>query len=170
MSYEDFNTTLIRSTKTLRPFAMQLTKSGNDADDLIQEMVYRALKCRDKLIDDTNMIAWLYTILKNLFINNYRRNKKIKILLENNDFGSGFLAVKSSSNEGESNIECLKINLELDKLPTTYNKPLLMYFKGYKYEEIAQDLNLPIGTVKSRIHLARKIMQKKFHNEAQYIN
>jgi len=170
MSNEEFNATLISSTKTLRPFALHLTKSGNDADDLIQEMVFRALKCREKLVEDSNMIAWLYTILKNLFINNYRRNKKIKELIDNNDFGTGYFATKNAINDGESNIECLKINTELNKLSGSYSKPLLMYFKGYKYEEIAEDLNLPIGTVKSRIHIARKLMQKKFENETKYIN
>jgi len=170
MSNEDFNSTLIRSTKTLKPLALYLTKSSNDADDLLQEMVYRALKCREKLAEDSNMNAWLYTILKNLFINNYRRHKKIKEIVDSGYLKASHYPNAITLNEGESNIEYSSLNSELNKLSNSYRKPFMMHFNGYKYEEIAKDLNMPIGTIKSRIHIAKKLLQKKLKQESRIIN
>ena len=162
MNTEEFNTEVTRFSSSLKPFALSLTKDMDDALDLLQETVFRALASRDKFAEGTNLKAWVYTIMKNIFINEYRRKKKHNALLEGND--STFYASSATSvNDGEDSMEMLAIKKEINKLSPDFRIPFMMHYTGYKYEEIAQYLKLPIGTVKSRIHFARKDLQKRLN-------
>lgn len=146
---------------TLQYFARKFTKNEEDANDLLQETFYKALKYRDKFAERTNLKAWLYTIMRNTFINNYRKAMRANTIIDdtkelyyiNIPQQTGYVAPDSEYAEKE----LLNAIGELDE---AYRVPFEMHFKGYKYKEIAEELNLPIGTVKSRIFLARRKLAK----------
>jgi len=170
MSTEEFNTNVVDCTVFLKRYALSLARNNSYAEDLLQETVLRALVNRDKIYEDTNMKAWLYTIMKNVFINNYRRSKKIGTIMEINDYKNVRSESAVSGNDGVSNIEMAYLNGELKNLSSIFRVPFLMHYTGYKYEEIASKLKLPLGTVKSRIFFARKEMRKKLDKSYSYIN
>ena len=141
----------------LRPYAINLTKNNDDAQDLLQETVYRALINSEKYVEGTNLKAWLFTIMKNIFINNYRRAAKRNTLIDTTD-NLYFINMPQTSmfNTGEGNLMQEEINIAISTLNDEYRVPFMMHFEGFKYQEIAEDLALPLGTVKSRIFFARK--------------
>jgi len=151
----EFVSLVTKYSASLKPFAVSLTRDSDDAQDLLQETVLRALSSQGTYAEGTNLKAWLYTIMKNIFINNYRRNKKRNAIFDN----SGNLVYIGLSgamrNEGESTMEMDEIQSEINKLDECYRSPFVMHFRGFKYHEIASSLHLPVGTVKSRIHSAR---------------
>lgn len=162
MTTAEFRTKVIEVVERLRPIALNLTRDEEDANDLAQETMYKALSNQDKFKTGTNLQAWLYTIMKNIFINDYRRQKKRGAMVDNTESYQGIenAAVKWT-NEGEHSMHMKDIDKALNKISSAYSHPFLRHYEGYKYDEIAEELNLPVGTVKSRIHLARKQLQKK---------
>jgi RNA polymerase sigma factor (sigma-70 family) len=157
MNALDFGSHIAQSSKSLRPFAIRLTKDSEDANDLLQETLMKAYIHRDKFTDGTNLKAWLYTIMKNTFITNYQRMARKKTFIdttENLHFlnSPGYV----TRNQAESKFAMDDIYSAIGKLDENHRKPFVMYFTGYKYHEIAEMLRIPIGTVKNRIHLARK--------------
>ena len=138
-------------------FALQLTANNDDAEDLLQETMVKAITYKDKFREKTNLKAWLYTIMKNTFINNYRRSVKANTIIDKTE--DLYYLNKSSENDGASpdtRYNHKQIQKVVNALEDDYRVPFMMHFKGFKYKEIADQLNLPIGTVKSRIFLARK--------------
>ena len=117
---------------------------------------------REKYNTGTNIKAWLYTIMRNIFINDYRRKAKKNTILDNsiNDFllDSNQLAVV---NAAESNLKMKEIQQAVYHLPDIFRNPFMLYFEGYKYNEIATLLKEPLGTIKSRIHFARKLLKEQ---------
>lgn len=162
MTGAEFNNRVITFVENMEPIALNLTKDMEDARDLLQETMYKAFTNRDKFTDGTNLKAWLYTIMKNIFINNYRRQKKKNTIIDTTDnFYYINQAAHDLPNEGESEMNMEDIQKAIDKLNETYRKPFLMHYRGFKYDEIAEEMEVPIGTVKSRIHLARKQLRKQ---------
>ncbi len=163
MSSVEFDQLLLISSDFLTPFAINLTRDNETAKDLIQETMYRAVANREKYNFGTNIKAWLYTIMRNIFINNYRRKAKQNVILDAtpNDF---YLDHNQSAiaNLAESGMKLKEIQKEVYNLPSIFKNPFLLYFEGYKYHEIAELLNEPLGTIKSRIHFARKLLKEKF--------
>ena len=107
------------------------------------------------------MKAWLYTIMKNTFINSYRRvSKRNSIMDTTEELSYAQLRASASTNLGENKFTLEDINKAITRLQPEYSTPFLKYFEGYKYHEIAEELNIPIGTVKTRIHVARQILKK----------
>jgi RNA polymerase sigma-70 factor (ECF subfamily) len=162
MSTVDFNTQLEQSSESLYSFAYNLTRNIDDAKDLLQETTYRALLNRDKFKMNTNLKAWLYTIMKNIFINNYRRQAKRQIVTdetENQYYLNTFS--ETTENLGVSQLAMLEIEATISDIDIGIRTPFLMYFQGYKYQEIAEHLDIPLGTVKSRIFFARKELQRR---------
>ncbi len=162
MSTVDFNTQLEQSSESLYSFAYNLTRNIDDAKDLLQETTYRALLNRDKFKMNTNLKAWLYTIMKNIFINNYRRQAKRQIVTdetENQYYLNTFS--ETTENLGVSQLAMLEIEAAISDIDIGIRTPFLMYFQGYKYQEIAEHLDIPLGTVKSRIFFARKELQRR---------
>ena len=155
----EFVSLVTKYSASLKPFALSFTKDADDAQDLIQETVLRSLSSQGSYAEGTNVKAWMYTIMKNIFINSYRRNKKRNAVLDSlgNSQNSGISSV--AFNDGESDIEMAEIKCEIDKLNSDYSVPFMMHFKGFKYNEIAEHLDMPVGTVKSRIHFARQVLK-----------
>ena len=144
----------------LKAFAMKLVNNWNDAEDLYQETAYRAFKYREMFKAETNMKAWLMTIMKNIFINDYRKKKKNRTLSDWTD--TDYLINSnhhSTGNSGEVILAVEEIQELITKLDEQLATPFKMRFVGYKYQEIADELSLPLGTVKSRIFMARKELQ-----------
>lgn len=157
METQDFNQHLSSLQKNLRYFAKSLTQNEEDANDLVQDTFLKALTYKDKYEVDTNLQAWTYTIMKNTFINNYRRNSKVKMVMDNT---TDLFFLNSSKFSEEANPEAVLSHKEIDhlvgKLTEEQRIPFQMHHRGYKYKEIADQLDLSIGTVKSRIFFSRK--------------
>lgn len=153
----DFNTQFDKLTPVLNAFAYNLTQDVEDAKDLYQETAFRAMKNVDKFKPDTNLKAWLFTIMKNIFINNYRRKSKANVISDNTDnlyylnSGNG-----SIGNQGDANVLIKELRNMIDKLEDNIRIPFLMHYQGFKYQEIADKFALPLGTIKSRIFFARR--------------
>lgn len=160
MSGIEFNQLLMSNAEYLKPFANTLTHDTEDAKDLLQETLYRALANREKYNVGTNIKAWLYTIMRNVFINNYRRRSKQQVIFDNspNDFLIN-ISHASVSNEAIINMNRKYILSAIFQLPDIFKNPFVLYFEGYKYNEISHMLNEPLGTIKSRIHFARKLLK-----------
>jgi len=142
---------------SLQSFALKFTNDLDDAQDLVQDTIMKAIRCSALYKQGTNLRGWLYTIMRNTFINDYRRKSKRYLLIETSDeLSSAQLRHCADINMGESNFVNEDIKRALTKLPEAHSMPFLKYFEGYKYHEIADELNIPIGTVKTRIHLARQ--------------
>ena len=162
MTSMEFNSKLHTLNTLLHSFAYNLTKNVEDAKDLYQETTFRALSNRDKFQPGTNFKAWMFTIMKNIFINNYRKKVKSNTILDTTDnqfyLNSGSHAAPNSA-EGE--IMLKELNIMLEGLDDSIKIPFMMHFEGFKYQEIADELELPLGTVKSRIFFARKELKDK---------
>lgn len=162
MSVIEFNESVISMSTNLRPYAINLTKDLDDANDLLQETMHRALINRDKYAYGTNLKAWLFTIMKNIFINSYRRKVKRNTIIDTTD---NLFYLNSSNNitanRAEGNFVVEDIMYAINELSDDYREPFMMHFKGYKYQEIADKLALPLGTVKSRIFFARKELKRR---------
>lgn len=164
MSSYDFNQLLIHNVDYLRPFAFTLTRDNESAKDLMQETLYRALANREKYNVGTNIKAWMYTIMRNIFINDYRKRTRQQLIFDKtpNDYLLDYNQ-RTVSNSAEVNLAVKDIAVAMDKLPDIFRIPFQMYFDGYKYNEIAEHLKEPLGTVKSRIHFARKLLKEQIH-------
>ncbi|MEX1191120.1 MAG: RNA polymerase sigma factor [Brumimicrobium sp.] len=156
MSTIEFNNTLTSMESYLMAFAMNYTKNVEDARDLTQETMLKAIRYRDYYTPKTNFKAWIFTIMRNIFINQYRRKVKSKTIFDNS---TDLFLLNSSTEKRDSpynHITNEEIQKQLEKLSEEYKAPFEMHYLGFKYKEIAEKLDIPIGTVKSRIFIARK--------------
>lgn len=160
MSVTEFKQLLLTNAEFLRPFAVTLTRDQETAKDLFQETLFRALANHEKYNVGTNIKAWLYTIMRNVFINDYRRKSKQQTIFDNsaNDFLLDYNQA-TLTNGAEGALKLKEIQKALHLLPDIFKNPFLLYFDGYKYHEIAHMLSEPLGTIKSRIHFARKLLK-----------
>jgi RNA polymerase sigma-70 factor (ECF subfamily) len=162
MSAAEFNGMLLNNADHLRPFALTLTRDNESAGDLLQETLLRALVNKDKYNVGTNIKAWLYTIMRNIFINDYRKTKKYTIV---KDDSPNEVLINSRqaivSNAAETGMALKDIQQNIQQLPVIFKDPFLLYFEGYKYNEIASLYREPLGTIKSRIHFARKLLKQQ---------
>ena len=162
MTTMEFDIKLSALNALLHSFAYNLTKNVEDAKDLYQETAFRALYNRDKFQPGTNFKAWTFTIMKNIFINNYRKKIKANTILDTTDnqyyLNSGSHA---TANAAEGGMMLKELNGMVEVLDNSIRIPFLMHFEGFKYQEIADELRLPLGTVKSRIFFARKELKEK---------
>jgi RNA polymerase sigma factor (sigma-70 family) len=161
MSNFDFKQQLLSNSEYLKPFAITLTHDQEKAKDLLQETFFRALTYKDKYKAGTNIKAWLYTIMRNIFINEYRRNAKQRVVLDNGDNDYLINTTKNTVvNDAISSIGEKEIWVAIDKLPNVFKHPFLLYYHGAKYQHIAEQMHEPLGTIKSRIHFARKLLKQ----------
>lgn len=160
MTAIEFTKVVSSEAGSLRHYAYQLTRNLEDAQDLVQETMLKALSCKNRFQEGTNLKGWLYTIMKNSFINNYRRLMKRNTFLDNTDDTYFIETVSSASaNKGEDRFIMKDIEAAIESLSADLQKTFTMHFSGFKYHEIAELLQIPIGTVKTRIFVARRIMR-----------
>ncbi|MGZ3939078.1 MAG: RNA polymerase sigma factor [Flavisolibacter sp.] len=156
MSITEFNSLVLNQSESLKPFAISLTRDHEVAKDLCQETLYKAFAYREKYEQGTNIKAWLYTIMRNIFINDYRRNGRKQLVMDTVKYSQTF-----QENSSELNLRLREIEAAIHRLPPIFKTACLLYLQGYKYHEIAVALNEPLGTIKSRIHFAKKTLQKQ---------
>lgn len=147
-------------SKYLRPFALKLTRDKEEANDLMQETMLKAISNREKFAEGTNLKAWLYTIMKNTFITQYHRMVRRNTFIDTTD-NLHYLNSNDhvTHNSSSTSFALEDINEALEDLKDEYRVPFMMHFRGFKYHEIADELQIPIGTVKNRIHIARKSLK-----------
>jgi len=158
----DFKNRVIALQSDLLRFAMGFTSNMDDAKDLLQETYLKAIINQEKFSPSTNLAAWLYTIMKNTYINDYRRKEKVREKVDSSDHSYASASMKQS--EGQSPDDEYSVNeirQNIKGLNDELRIPFEMYISGHKYREIAKSRNLSIGTVKSRIFFARKKLKQK---------
>jgi RNA polymerase sigma-70 factor (ECF subfamily) len=162
MTALEFSTLVQKVSGSLKPAAMNLTRDADDAKDLVQETLLKALLNKDKFKAGTNLKAWLYTIMRNTFINNYNKITKRSSNIDSTEYFQYFNTDENyiTVNGATSDFVVNDINEAIARLNEEFRTPFMMYYIGYKYLEIAEKLNIPIGTVKNRIHIARKELKQ----------
>ena len=161
MNNQEFTQKIGKLDNLLFSFALRLTKNRQDAQDLMQETSLRAYRHRDKFASGTNFKSWISTIMRNTYINRYRKMKTRKHV--NNPMEEFSYALESKNavaNSAEHDMRMTELTKMLDSVGELYSVPFMMFYKGYEYKEIAAHLGIPIGTVKSRIFLARQRMKQ----------
>ncbi|WP_343558513.1 sigma-70 family RNA polymerase sigma factor [Sphingobacterium sp.] len=161
MTKNEFDSMVIEQSDSLKLYARNFTSDYEDANDLVQDTILKAVTYFKNFKEGTNLKGWLYTIMKNTFINNYRRIVKTNsFITKDEEISNSNLLISASSNQGESKFVMEDIHEALANLSEEYYIPFSLYFEGFKYHEISEHLNIPIGTVKTRIHVARKLMKR----------
>ena len=162
MRTESFTRDLINVQNDLLRFAYKLTANHEDANDLLQETSLKALDNEEKYAAETNFKGWMYTIMRNLFINNYRKAVRNQTYVDQTD-NLFYLnqSIDLADESTESSHDLKEIRRIVNALPKEYRIPFAMYVSGFKYREIAEKLGLPLGTVKSRIYFTRQKLQQE---------
>ena len=167
MTQVQFNNALMSLSDKLHYYALSLTSDSEKANDLLQETFLKALTYRDKFAQNTNFKAWIYTIMKNTFINDYRRGIKTKNTFEGSVSDYHMTTSRDKVYPSPDSLYSTReINRTIQELEDDYRIPFTMFLEGYKYKEIADELNLPLGTVKSRIFFTRKKLEKSLSEYA----
>lgn len=164
MTALEFNYQVTTFQDKLSAFAQSLTKDEEDAKDLFQETVLKAMKYRDKFASPTNLKAWLYTIMKNTFINDYRRKKLVTMVHDDSPNDFVLNSERSTLQTQTSHLYTEEILNKIESLDADYRIPFTKYLEGFKYKEISEALNLPLGTVKSRIYVARQQLMEQLRD------
>lgn len=163
MKSEKFQSNLMQIQSNLLNFAYMLTSNRDDAYDLLQDTTLKALDNEDKYAEGTNFKGWVFTIMRNIFINNYRRTQRSATIVDTTENLYHLNISQESGLEApEGSYQVNEITDAIDAFPDEYRVPFSMHVAGYKYNEIAEHMGLPLGTVKSRIFFARKKLQERF--------
>lgn len=162
MNAATFRRDLLEMQSELQRFAFKLTVDKEEANDLMQETSLRALENMEKYTPDTNFKAWVYTIMRNLFINNYRKVLREQTFVDYTDNLHNIDSTQLSKDYiTENDYDRKELRRVVNSLPDIYRVPFSMFVSGFKYREIADRLSLPLGTVKSRIFLTRRSLQEE---------
>jgi RNA polymerase sigma-70 factor (ECF subfamily) len=157
-----FESQLVEAQKSLEAFAYSLTLDREEAKDLTQDTCLKALTSQRSFEEGSNLKAWLFTIMKNTFINNYRKNKKRQnIFSKEGEIPWMNNLASDNAYSADHNTNHSQLILLINKLPMEQKIPFEMLNQGYKYYEIADEQHIPIGTVKSRIFLARQKLSEQ---------
>jgi RNA polymerase sigma-70 factor (ECF subfamily) len=148
----------------LLSFAYMLTSNRDDAYDLLQDTTLKVLDNADKYVDNINFKGWAFTIMRNIFINNYRRIVRTATVIDHTD---DLFHLNLPQNSGfetpDGSVSVIEITSVINSFSDEYRIPFSMHVEGYKYAEIADEMQLPLGTVKSRIFFARQRLQKMLY-------
>ena len=159
-SKQSFTDRILGLQGNLLSFAYQLTTNREQAQDLLQDTTLKALDNEDKYVDNVNFKGWIFTIMRNIFINNYRRQVRSATVIDTTeDLYHLNLSQESGLSTPEGSYAAKEISVAINAFSKEYKVPFTMYIAGYKYSEIADKMGLPLGTVKSRIFFARKRLQ-----------
>jgi RNA polymerase sigma-70 factor (ECF subfamily) len=168
MTQLQFQTDLLGHQERLLFYARSLTSDPDNAQDLLQETFLRALTYSEKFTQNTNFKAWIYTIMKNTFINSYHRNMNTKNTFDTTISDFHLSNVKDKGNTTpESIYNSKEIFKCINALDDEYKIPFNLFLEGFKYKEIADELNIPLGTIKSRIFLTRKKLERSLKEYRQ---
>ncbi len=141
-------------------FAYMLTSNRDDAYDLLQDTTLKVLDNEEKYVENTNFKGWVFTIMRNIFINNYRKvAREATVVDQTEDLYHLNLSQDSGLETPEGGIAVAEITRAINSFSDDYRVPFSMHISGYKYSEIAEKMGLPLGTVKSRIFFARQRLQ-----------
>lgn len=163
------NASLIEKTlqmdSHLRQYAVSLTMNLDDAEDLLQDTYLKVMQNENSYKEDTNLKAWVITIMKNTFINNYRRKQRSKVFIDQSeDLFYLSNSVSSKEDNADMHLYYTEINKKIQEKKEEQKKPFEMFIDGYKYQEIADEMNISIGTVKSRIFFMRKRLMEELND------
>ncbi len=162
---QSFQSRLLGLQGNLLNFAYQLTTNREQAEDLLQDTTLKALDNEDKYVDNVNFKGWIFTIMRNIFINNYRQTvRKATVIDQTEDLYHLNISQDSGLETPEGSYAVKEISAALNSFNEEYRVPFNMFVAGYKYNEIAEKLNLPLGTVKSRIFFARKQLREQLQD------
>ena len=162
---ETFKERVLGLQSNLLSFAYQLTTDKEEARDLLQDTTLKALDNEEKYVDNVNFKGWIFTIMRNIFINNYRQTvRKATVIDQTEDLYHLNISQDSGLTSPEGSYAVKEINQALDSFTDDYRIPFNMYVAGYKYNEIADKMGLPLGTVKSRIFFARKRLRDQLQD------
>lgn len=162
MRTANFAQDLLSVQTELLNFAYKLTADREEANDLLQETSLKALDNEDKYTAETNFKGWIYTIMRNIFVNNYRKALRDQTYVDQTDnqfYLNQNIDIEGDSTEGSYDLK--EMRRIVNALPKEYRIPFSMYVSGFKYREIADKLGLPLGTVKSRIYFTRQKLQEE---------
>ena len=163
MGTSKFQNDLMNLQSNMLNFAYMLTSNRDDAYDLLQDTTLKVLDNESKYAENTNFKGWVFTILRNIFINNYRRTARAATMIDTTDNLYHLnLSQDSGLESPEDSYGASEIGAAIESFSDEYRIPFSMHVAGYKYNEIAEHMNLPLGTVKSRIFFARKKLQERF--------
>ena len=163
MASVKFQSNLMSLQSNMLNFAYMLTNNRDDAYDLLQDTTLKALDNEEKFAEGTNFKGWVFTIMRNIFINNYRRVvRSATVIDQTEDCYHLNLSQDSGLESPEGSYAASEITAAIAEFPEKYRVPFSMHVQGYKYNEIADEMGLPIGTIKSRIFFARQELQKRF--------
>ena len=158
---KNFETKLIALQSNMLNFAYQLTSNRDDAYDLLQDTTLKALDNEDKYVDNVNFKGWVFTIMRNIFINNYRKGvRSATVIDQTEDLYHLNLPQESGLDTPDGSIAAKEITSAIESFSDEFRIPFSMHVAGYKYNEIAEEMGLPLGTVKSRIFFARQRLQE----------
>lgn len=158
-----FESDLMDLQSNLLKFALMLTSNRDDAFDLLQDTTLKALDNRNKYVENTNFKGWVFTIMRNIFINNYRRASRTVTIIDTTDNSYHLsLSLGNGIETPEGALSAAEITVAINALGEDFRVPFVMLIQGYKYNEIAERTGLPLGTIKSRIFLTRKRLQQRF--------
>ena|SRR5664279_1295523 len=165
MTEVKFTEQLLEMEQSLTKYATHFKLGSADSRDLVQETYLKAILNREKFVDNRYLKAWVFTIMRNTFINNYRQNLLHKTFYEHDDESFSFKqTMTSDSTNPDSALSVIEINQKIEQLRECFREPFKMYIAGFRYKEIAEKININIGTVKSRIFLARKLLISQLNN------
>jgi RNA polymerase sigma-70 factor (ECF subfamily) len=178
MAADPFETEALSFLDALYRTGLRMTRSEAEAEDLVQETYIRAFRFREQFTPGTNLKAWLFRILTNTFINQYRRKAARPETTELDDVEESILYRRmrnvspgSASPDPEAelidNTLSSEVKEALEALPEKFRTTLLLDVEGFSYKEIAEMLDIPIGTVMSRLHRGRKFLQKRLYDVAR---
>lgn len=161
MTTAQFTQNLVGMQEYMRNFARTLTTDEMDVEDLMQDTTLKALRSRHKFVTNVNFKGWVLTIMRNIFINNYHKLVRSQAVVDTTvDAYNVHLPSDGGELTPEGTMDMKEINAAITSLSPVLREPFTMFISGYKYNEIAEMLNIPLGTVKSRIFLARQDLQK----------
>lgn len=171
----DFAKIALPHRSALFNYALKMTGSYDDADDLVQETFLKAFRFFDKFEQGTNIKAWLYRIMKNSFINEYRKNIKEPDKVDYEDVQNFYENIKANEvksvhfqEDVYANMLDDNISSALTSLPGDFRTVIILSdIEGYTYDEIAEFVDIPVGTVRSRLHRARKMLYSKLSDYAR---
>ena len=157
-----FQQKLLSLQENMMNFALMLTANRDDAQDLLQETTLKVLDNQDKFVDNVNFKGWVLTVMRNIFINNYHKIVRVQTVVDSSaDLYNLDVVNDSGFDSPDKAYQIKEITKAINGLNDDLKVPFSMFLSGYKYNEIAEKLNVPLGTVKSRIFFARQELQKR---------